>query len=136
MRTPPRIALALTAALTALTLAGCGGDDEPEQSPQEVARQQAEELQQESIERATVDALFGSLCGIRFECGGINKELEADPKAATEDARAVCAKVDAQNDKAAEAEVKKRFSNAKFQVSDKVAEDVVRILTLKICPKL
>ncbi|GAA0615625.1 hypothetical protein GCM10009547_16960 [Sporichthya brevicatena] len=137
MRTPPRITLALTAALTALTLTACGGDDdEPEQSAQEIARRQSEQLQQETIQKATVDALFGALCGIRFECGGINEELKADPKGATEDARAICTTMQEKDEAAARAEARKRFSNDKFQVTDQKAEDVVRILKLKICPDL
>ncbi|WP_019875394.1 hypothetical protein [Sporichthya polymorpha] len=130
-----RAALTLAAALTAFALAGCG-DDEPEKSAQEIAREQSEQLQQESIERATVDALFGALCTIRFTCGGINEDLAADPKQATEDARAVCVQINRKDEEAAKAEVRKRFSNENFKAEGQVAEDAVRILRLKICPLL
>jgi hypothetical protein len=126
-----RTLLALATAFIPLALAGCGDDnDKAAQDP----RAAAEELQAQSVERATVDAVFGALCGIKMNCGGLDRDLPAHRQQVVEHARAICDVLKNQSEDAAITEARKRLSNGKFKVDQKKGGDVVHILKLKICP--
>ena len=128
-------ALALATAFTAIALAGCGGgDDAGEEDAIQAAQQAAEELEKKSVEAATVDALFGALCGLKGQCAEISQKMRADPAQTVVDARAVCEHIEGKNEDKARAEVRKRFSVGSYKPAPKIADDAVHILTIRICP--
>lgn len=120
-----RKALALAAALSALTLAGCGEDNNPIAAAEDAARDAGAQVQEKAIEAATVAAL-----------AAIDPELAKDPQRALAQARAVCVAVEDKTTSQAVAEARKRFDSSSVNVDDATAKEIVRVLRKDLCPRL
>jgi hypothetical protein len=124
MPTTRRATLALTAALTALALAGCG-DDDPVKSAQDAANGAADKAQQKAYEGATIAAL-----------AAIDPDLAKNPSRALVQAKAVCYAIENENAARAATVARQQFGSSSVKVNDATAKQIIKVLKKDLCPRL